>query len=267
MTAGAKFGPLVSLKNLFEFRKMTLHLIRRDLKATYGSFVLGYAWTLLEPILFTMVFYLVFIILRGNPDELMPLSIMLGILIYSAFSKATSRGAQQLLRNTSLIHQVAFPREVLIANVSGFQLVRLTLSLLIAPLYMIYAGIPFTANLLLLPIAVFGIIILAHGCSLFLSIMSVYLRDTAMILEISLRALFFLSGVFYAAQHIPAGYIDYHMMNPIAVYIEIARAAIMGDTSFVPLDVILRCIGVTLIIWIFGAIIFNRYQSRVVVRL
>ena len=60
-------------------------MVRRDLKVTYGDYFLGYAWTLLEPIFFTMVFFLVFVILRGNPDTLLPLNIMLGILIFSAF--------------------------------------------------------------------------------------------------------------------------------------------------------------------------------------
>ena len=80
-------GPFLSFNAILENRSLLSLMVRRDLKTTYGDYYLGYAWTLLEPIFFTMVFYLVFIILRGNPDRLLPLNIMLGILIYSAFSK------------------------------------------------------------------------------------------------------------------------------------------------------------------------------------
>ena len=130
-------GPFISFQSILKNRSLLSLMVRRDLKVTYGDYFLGYAWTLLEPIFFTMVFFLVFVILRGNPDTLLPLNIMLGILIFSAFSKTVSKGSSQLIRNASLIQQVSFPRELLIANVSGFQFVRLLLSLIIVPIYMI----------------------------------------------------------------------------------------------------------------------------------
>lgn len=260
-------GPITSIRNLIEFREVTSHLIRREIKGTYGAYALGYGWTLLEPILFTIVFYMIFVILRGEADELLPLSIMIGILVYSCFSRIVTKGTHQLVKNSALIHQVAFPREVLVAGVSGFQLLKLSLSLIIAPLYMIYSGIPFTITLLLLPVAIIGITIFAHGIALVMTIMNVYLRDTVMIVDVALRALFFLSGVFYAASHVPPRYLKYHMMNPIAVYIEIARAAIIGDTSFLSITIIMRCIIITISVFVFGSIIFNKYERKAVIRI
>jgi ABC-2 type transport system permease protein len=86
-------GPFISFQSILKNRTLLSLMVRRDLKTTYGDYYLGYAWTLLEPIFFTLVFYVVFIILRGNPDRLLPLNIMLGILIYSAFSKTVSQGS------------------------------------------------------------------------------------------------------------------------------------------------------------------------------
>jgi len=260
-------GPFVSFQSILKNRNLLSLMVRRDLKTTYGGYFLGYAWTLLEPIFFTLVFFVIFVILRGNPDELLPLNIMLGILIYSAFSKTVSKGSTQLIRNAGLIHQVSFPRELLIANVSGFQLVRLILSLVIVPIYMIYMGIAFTMSFFLLPLAVFGIILLAHGISQILCIAVVFVRDTSMVVDIGLRALFFLSGVFYSAAHIPGRYLDYHLMNPIAAYIEICRGAVLGDLSYVTPFVILRTIGVTFAILLIGSSVFNRYQNRAVIHL
>ena len=260
-------GPFISFQSILKNRNLLSLMVRRDLKTTYGDYYLGYAWTLLEPIFFTLVFYVVFIILRGNPDRLLPLNIMLGILIYSAFSKTVSQGSTQLVRNSGLIRQVYFPRELLLANVSAFQLVRLSLSLIIVPIYMAYMGIPITSSILLLPVAVFGIILLGHGCSLFLCIAVVHVRDTTMIIDISLRALFFLSGVFYSAAYIPEEYLGYHLLNPIAAYIEICRAAVLNDLSYISPLIIARCIGMSLLIYAIGSGVFNRYQNRAVIHL
>ena len=59
-------GPFLSFNAILENRSLLSLMVRRDLKTTYGDYYLGYAWTLLEPIFFTMVFYLVFIILEGE---------------------------------------------------------------------------------------------------------------------------------------------------------------------------------------------------------
>lgn len=260
-------GPFISFNSILKNRSLLSLMVRRDLKVTYGDYFLGYAWTLLEPIFFTMVFFIVFVILRGNPDKLLPLNIMLGILIFSAFSKTVSKGSSQLTRNSGLIQQVSFPRELLIANVSGFQLVRLLLSLIIVPIYMIYMSIAFSWTLLLLPVSIFGIILLAHGFSLILCIIVVFIRDMNMVVDIGLRALFFLSGVFYSATYIPDEYLDYHLMNPIATYIEICRGAVLGDLSLVTPFVIARAIGITFCVLILGSSIFNRYQNRAVIHL
>jgi ABC-type polysaccharide/polyol phosphate export permease len=132
---------------------------------------------------------------------------------------------------------------------------------------MAYMGIPITSSILLLPVAVFGIILLGHGCSLFLCIAVVHVRDTTMIIDISLRALFFLSGVFYSAAYIPEEYLGYHLLNPIAAYIEICRAAVLNDLSYISPLIIARCIGMSLLIYAIGSGVFNRYQNRAVIHL
>ena len=128
-------------------------------------------------------------------------------------------------------------------------------------------GISFSWTLFLLPISNLGIILLAHGLSLMLCIIVVFVRDMNMVVDIGLRALFFLSGVFYSATYIPAEYLDYHLMNPVATYIEICRGAVLGDLSIVTPIVILRAIGITLLVFAVGSSMFNRYQNRAVIHL
>jgi ABC-type polysaccharide/polyol phosphate export permease len=132
---------------------------------------------------------------------------------------------------------------------------------------MIYMGLSFSWTLILLPISILGIILLAHGFSLMLCIIVVFVRDMNMVVDIGLRALFFLSGVFYSATYIPSKYLDYHLMNPVATYIEICRGAVLGDLSIITPFVILRAVVITLLVFALGSAIFNRYQNRAVIHL
>lgn len=240
-------------------------MIKRDLKITYGRYILSYGWTLLEPLLFTLVFYLVFVVLRGDPDENLPLNIMIGILFFSCFSKIVMQGTQQLMKNSMFIQNTALPREILLFKVTGFQIIRLALSLIIVPVGMILLSLHFSLSILMLLIAIAGIALLAHSISMISSIVNIYIPDTYILIEVALRALFFLSGVFYSASHMPDKYLEYHMLNPVAVYIEIGRAAVFDDFTYLSGVIIGRAIMITLVLYLIGTWFFMKYNRRAVV--
>ena len=101
----------------------------------------------------TGIFYLVFVILRGDTDTLLPLKIMIGILIFTSFSRTLSSCTACLVTNAALIQQVYFPREIFPTAIAGFRFISLILSMTIVIPYMIYEKIQPTATILLLPLA------------------------------------------------------------------------------------------------------------------
>jgi ABC-type polysaccharide/polyol phosphate export permease len=82
--------------------------------------------------------------------------------------------------------------------------------------------------------------------------------------DLILRAAFFLSGVFFGAEHIPPEYLDIFLMNPVAVYIEMARAAILGDMTFLTTIQIIRALVVSVIMFLIGSIIFVKSERKAV---
>ena len=80
-------GIWVMFQNIRNHSNLLRNFIARDFKNTYHGHLLGYIWSLLEPLVLTGIFYVILIILRNDPDNLVPLKIMLGILVYNAFSK------------------------------------------------------------------------------------------------------------------------------------------------------------------------------------
>ena len=257
-------APFHMYSNLKENKSLLKNLVSRDFKVTYYGHALGYFWSLLEPLALTGIFFLVFVILRGEADTLLPLKIMIGILIFTTFSKTLSSCTSCLVTNSSLIQQVYFPREIFPTAISGFRLVNLCLSTLIIFPYMLYEGLPLTKHMVLLPMSMIFSIMMAQGLGMMTAAIQVRVRDTKQVIDLILRAAFFLSGVFFGAEHIPPEHLDTFLLNPIAVFLEMARAAILGDMTLLTWGQILRSMAIAVFAFIFGSIVFVKSERKAV---
>ena len=257
-------APFHMYSNLKKNKSLLKNLVSRDFKVTYYGHVLGYFWSLLEPLALTGIFYLVFIILRGDADTLLPLKIMIGILIFTTFSKTLSSCTSCLVSNSSLIQQVYFPREIFPTAISGFRLMNLCLSILIIFPYMMYESLPLTKYMLLLPLSIIFSIMMAQGFGMMTASIQVRIRDTKQVIDLILRAAFFLSGVFFGAEHIPPEHLDTFLLNPIAVFLEMARAAVLGDMSYVSWEQIFRSIIIAISAFIIGSMVFVKSERKAV---
>ena len=257
-------GPFLVINNLSRYRNVLKHFISRDLKVNYHGTVLGYAWSLLEPLAFTAIFYVVFVILRGAPDPQLPLKIMIGILMYNCFSRTFSQTTQGLTRNAGLIRQVYLPREIFIVSTSGFQLVQLCMSMLIIiPLMWAWSITPTEYLLFLIP-AMLGVSAIGTGLGFMLAPLQAKIRDVEQIVAILNRAGFFLSGVFYSIEYIPDEYIPIYTLNPVAVFLEFARVAIYGDFGKLTMHHLWYSVGVSFIFMTIGMMFFKRFEQRAV---
>lgn len=257
-------APFKMISNLTKNRSLLKNLIARDFKVNYHGHILGFFWSMLEPLALTGIFFLVFVILRGQSDTLLPLKIMIGILIFNSFAKTLSHCTSCLIRNSSLIQQVYFPREIFPSAIAGFQFTSLCLSIIIVIPYMVYEEIMPTSMVLLLPIAMICSVMLGQGLGMIAAVIQVRIRDLKQIIDLVVRAGFFLSGVFFGAEIIPPEHLELYFMNPIAVYIEMARSAVLGDLGVLTQTAIIRSILVSILIFFIGSSIFIKFEQRAV---
>lgn len=257
-------APFQMFSNLRKNRNLLKNLIARDFKVNYHGHFLGFLWSMLEPLALTGIFFLVFVILRGDSDTLLPLKIMIGILIFNSFAKTLSSCTSCLIQNSSLIQQVYFPREIFPASIAGFRLTSLCLSISIVIPYMIYENIMPTVMIFLLPISMICSVLLGQGLGMIASVIQVRIRDLKQIIDLIVRAGFFLSGVFFGAEIIPPEHLELYFMNPVAVFIELARSAILGDFGVLTKVAIIRSILITIAIYLFGSSIFMKYERKAV---
>lgn len=263
-------APFKILKNLYEYRQLLKHFIGRDLKVRYHNSILGYGWSVLEPLALTVTFYILFAILSDSEDPYRPLTILVGILAWSLFAKTFSNGTTCIQRNRSLIQRVYFPREVFLFSKSGYNMFQFLLSLLvIIPLLIHYDLMP-SKQILLLPVALIMILMLGTGLAFFTSILQTKARDVEHMVTIGLRISFYLSPVFYPLEmltggRIPAQYLDaYLIINPMATYITMIRSAFTGAPLDIPTTNLIITFASTIAIFWIGAIYFMRKERKAV---
>ncbi len=257
-------GPIQMISNIRKRKNLVKNMISRDFKVNYHGHILGYFWSLLEPLALTGIFFLVFVILRGGTDTLLPLKIMIGILIFNSFARTLNNCTSCLIQNSGLIQQVYFPREIFPVSIAGFRLSSLFLSILIVIPYMIYEQIQPTELIFLLPVAMVSAVIFGQGLGMIAAIVQVKFRDLKQIVDLIVRAGFFLSGVFFGAEIIPEDKLDLFFYNPIAVFIEMSRAAVLGDMGVLDQYVIIRSLLVSVLTFYIGSAIFIKFERKAV---
>ena len=263
-------APFKMFQNLREYRQLVRHFISRDLKTRYHGSIIGWGWSIAEPLALTVTFYILFAIMSESTDPYRPFNILVGILAWSFFARTLSNGTTALQRNTGLIKRIYFPREVFLFSQAGYQLVQLLLSMIVLiPLLYHYKLMP-SASILYFPLAILLMGMLAVGIAFFTSVIQTKVRDMEHIVNVVLRIGFYLTPVFYTldmitGSRIPAEYGDIYLyVNPMATYITMVRSAFTGDPLGISSTHLAVTISTTILIFLLGSMFFMRTERKAV---
>ena len=225
---------------VWEHRKVVGLLVRRDLKVKYQQSVLGYAWTMLEPLALTMVYFFVFGVIlnadRGMPEEAQAyggfvLFLVAGILPWTTFGAILSEAPRAMLTHSKLITTMKVPREIFPMATVGTKFVEYLLTWPVLLVFVFALGGHFTAMGLLvwLPLAVLLTFMFGLGVTLFLSSVNVLLRDVERLVRILTRLLFYGSAILFPASMvlgsgIPEWVKTLYQLNPLMGIFQMHRA-------------------------------------------
>jgi lipopolysaccharide transport system permease protein len=246
---------------LVEYRDLIWNLTISDLKVKYQSSVLGFAWSLLNPLLMMLVLYFVFSNVFRFNQEHFALYLLIGLISWRFLANGTSAALLAIVGRPGLVTKIAIPREILVLStaLSAFISSILEFVVLIPLLFILGAGI--TANLFFFPLVHTIYFLIVYGVSLILAAFYVYYRDLNQIWEVVLQAGLFLSPIVYPVSIIPAEYFDLYMLNPMTVLIEIYRKFLLYGVapSFISL---LALSGFGLLMVFLGTVVFHRLERR-----
>lgn len=261
------------IRETFQYRDLIFLFVKRDFTALYKQTILGPLWAVIQPLLTTVVFTIVFGRLAKLTTSDTSESLMLpGFLFYMAgnicwgyFSSTVNATSNVFVRERSIMGKVYFPR--LVAPVStacshlisfGIQFVLLLGCILIYVLTG-QAVVQITPMLLLLPVLVLHMMLLSMGCGIVISSVTTKYRDLVMLVGFGLQLWQYGSPVAYGLELIPTRYRGLYLLNPVTPILTTFRYALFG-TGYFNLKYYLISWFVTAIIFFIGLFMFSRIE-------
>lgn len=263
------FKRVFSKKN----RALLSELVRTDFKLRYQGSVLGYAWSLLRPMLIFAILYVVFVqflkVGHGLPHY--PIYLLLGIVMWQFFADTTTQGLGSIVGRGSLIRKIKIPRWLIVLSSSINALINLGLNLVVLFIFAVMNHIDFSWSVLLLPVFILQVYILALGIALFLSAAYVKYQDLKYIWEVILQAGFYFTPILYPLSLITNETLQKIMLlSPVAQAFQGARHAVVSGQDWVLTAssvfgstwYVLIPVGITLFIFVSGTLFFRSRSAN-----
>jgi lipopolysaccharide transport system permease protein len=223
------------LRSLSQHRSLLRRLIQREVVGRYRGSVLGWSWSLLNPLLmlgvYTFVFSTVFKArwpdLEGAGSLGFAINLFTGLIVFNLFSECVSRAPTLVLSQPSYVTKVVFPLEVLSGVAVGAAAFHACTSLLVLAGFKLIATGMIPATALWLPLVWVPLVLGCLGLCWLLSALGVFLRDLPQLVGVSLSVLIFLSAVFYPISALPGRWQPLLLANPLVLVIEQTRQVLV----------------------------------------
>jgi ABC-2 type transport system permease protein len=250
-----------------ENRVLLAELVRTDFKLRYQGSVLGYAWSLLRPLLMFLVLYIVFakFLRLGDAIPNFPIYLLLGIVIWQFFADMTNQSLSAIVMRGDLIQKIRIPRWLIIVSTSIGAFINLGLNLTVVLIFILFSGMDLLVTSLWLPVLLLEVYILGLGLSLILATAFVKYRDISYVWEVIIQAGFYATPILYPLSLITnETFQKLLLMNPMAQTIQDARYAVVTYDTLTITQVfgsgLMRILPVSicLIFLIVGVLYFRR---------
>jgi lipopolysaccharide transport system permease protein len=256
------------LKEIWRYRDLLLLLVRRDFIAFYTQTILGPLWFFIQPLLTTLIFTVVFGKIAGIPTDNLPpmLFYLAGITSWNYFAECFKLTSGTFTKNADLFGKVYFPRVIMPLSVVISNLIQFAIQLTLFIGFIIYfamKGAPIHPNwtLALFPVLVATMGIMGLSFGMIISAMTTKYRDLQFLVQFGVQLLMYATPVIYPISAVPEQYRWIISANPMTSIIETFRYSFLGSGGFSVRSLIFS-IGITIFLFIFGLIIFNRTEKN-----
>ncbi len=258
----------LNLKELYQYRDLIRLFVRRDFVARYKQTVLGPLWFLIQPLLTTIMFTVVFGKIAGIPTDGIPkvLFYMSGIVAWNYFAAIVTDTSATFVDNASIFGKVYFPRLALPISISISNLITFSIQLILLFCFIGYyivvgANIELTSRLVLIPFLILLLAGLGLGFGVLISSFTSKYRDLMHLIKFGIQLWMYISPIIYPINSIPEKYKIFVLINPVAPIIESFRNAILG-TGTIPYYYLIYSSLFTIILLGLGMIIFSKTEKN-----
>ena|SRR5690606_5825040 len=266
-TISAKSSLLsLDLSEVWRYRDLVYMLVRRDFVTMYKQTILGPLWFIIQPLLSTLMFYFIFVVLaktQGKGLDAM-LFILCGQVIWTYFSDTLNKTSAVFTSNSHIFGKVYFPRIIMPLSITVSGLMKFTVQFLIFITLLVYgyftgADVKPNAWLLLFPVLVLLMGMLGLGLGMIFSSLTTKYKDLTFLLTFGVSLYMYATPVVFPLSTF-GKYQKYAELNPLSGIFECFRFGFLGSGDFHPLMLIYSAITIFLIL-IIGTLIFNKVEK------
>ena len=257
----------INLKELIQYKDLIVMFVKRDFKTMYKQTILGPLWIIINPLLTTLMFTVVFGNIANIPTDGMPQIVfyMLGTTVWTYFSSCLTKTSSTFTGNAAIFGKVYFPRLVTPISTVISGLINFGVQFLMFLGFMAYfmiKGSPIEPNLwiLITPLLLVQLAALALGFGIIISSMTTKYRDLAVLVTFGVQLWMYATPVVYPASQIGGKLKILMMLNPVSPIVESFRYAFLGSGS-IPWNYLSISVVSTLVVLFAGVVLFSRVEK------
>jgi lipopolysaccharide transport system permease protein len=218
-------------KDIWLFRELFYILAWRDIKVRYKQTVLGLSWSIIRPLLTTIIFTVVFNLVAKLPaPSNVPYAILVmsGMIPWQFFANALSESSNSLIGNANLISKIYFPRLIIPASSIVTSLVDFIISVGLLFLMMVYYQFMPDIKIVLLPLFLLLALVVSLGVGLYITALNVKYRDFRYIIPFVIQIGMYVTPVGFSSSQVPEKWRLLYSLNPMVAVIDGFRWCIIG---------------------------------------
>lgn len=266
----AKFFSMARFRELYRYRDLVVLFIKRDFTTQYKQTILGPLWYIVQPLVTTVMYTFIFGNLAQIGTDGVPYLLFYfgGTMLWTYFTGVLNAAAAIFTGNSGIFGKVYFPRLTVPISTTVGQMIRMGLQfacLMVFYIYYIIKGASINPSWWALgfPLIVLWIGFLGCGLGMIISALTTKYRDLNQLLSFGLQLAMYATPVVYPLSQAPEKFKWFFYINPMSAPIELFRIWFYGAGN-VPGDMILISLGWTVLVMVFGLMLFNRNERTFV---
>jgi ABC-2 type transport system permease protein len=249
------------LVGLEKYKYLLIDLVVRDVKVKYRRSVLGFFWSILNPLLMMLVITAVFSNIFKFDIKNFPVYYMTGILIFNFVAEATSLSLTSIIGAAGLIKKVYIPKYIFPLQKCVFAFVNMIFSLVAVIIIYVILQVPLHLTLLLFWVPMLYATVFSFGLGLILASANVFFRDVGHLYSVWITAWMYLTPIIYPESILPRMVKNILIFNPMYHYVTYIRNIMIYGVLPSFSDNFI-CIGLAVLFFGIGIALFKKTQDR-----
>ena len=263
----------INLKELWQYRDLTLMFVKRNFTVLYKQTILGPAWILLNPLITTLIFNVVFGNMAGMPTDGVPgfLFYMAGNTVWTFFANCVNNTANTFVTNSQVFGKVYFPRLTMPISQVLISLVNLGIQMLMFFIFWVwffffgqeYGTVQMNLWVLAVPAVLLLVMVLGLGVGIIVSSLTTKYRDLAIVVGFGVQLWMYATPVVYSMNELIAGSPRLALLirlNPMTEPVLVFRHALLGSGQISPGWLIYSAVF-SLVMLAVGVVLFSRVEK------